>query len=143
MSAFKLVLLSVVLFAASAVAQQAGKSLGPTYVLTAEISVTPTNNADRQARNYSTMGVFSNQTYFEWESFDGWYNNPAHPEWGGAGKCVDKSSRSRSVRLEQTLHGARSDRSYLRFFPPLSLFVSQICLWKGRHQLCTQTVHMR
>ena len=23
---------------------------------------------------------------FEWEGYDGWYNNPAHPDWGGAGK---------------------------------------------------------
>lgn len=23
--------------------------------------------------------------YFEWEGYDGWYNNPAHPDWGGAG----------------------------------------------------------
>jgi len=22
---------------------------------------------------------------YEYESYDGWYNNPAHPEWGGAG----------------------------------------------------------
>ena len=26
-----------------------------------------------------------NNTYFEWEGYDGWYNNPAHPDWGGAG----------------------------------------------------------
>ena len=25
---------------------------------------------------------------YEYESYDGWYNNPAHPEWGGAGKPV-------------------------------------------------------
>ena len=35
----------------------------------------------------------------EWEGYDGWYNNPAHPEWGGAGAygcvCVDAC---RSVR---------------------------------------------
>ena len=23
--------------------------------------------------------------HFEWEGYDGWYNNPAHPDWGGAG----------------------------------------------------------
>ena len=23
---------------------------------------------------------------FEWESYNGWYNNLAHPDWGGAGK---------------------------------------------------------
>ena len=25
---------------------------------------------------------------FEWEGYDGWYNNPAHPDWGGAGKTI-------------------------------------------------------
>ena len=26
------------------------------------------------------------QEYYEWEGYDGWYNNPAHPDWGGAGE---------------------------------------------------------
>ncbi len=26
------------------------------------------------------------QVNYEWEGYDGWYNNPAHPEWGGAGE---------------------------------------------------------
>jgi len=26
------------------------------------------------------------EEYYEWEGYDGWYNNPAHPEWGGAGE---------------------------------------------------------
>ena len=24
----------------------------------------------------------------EYEGYDGWYNNKAHPDWGGAGKCL-------------------------------------------------------
>lgn len=24
--------------------------------------------------------------YYEWEGYDGWYNNPSHPDWGGAGE---------------------------------------------------------
>lgn len=23
---------------------------------------------------------------YEWEGYDGWYNNPSHPDWGGAGQ---------------------------------------------------------
>ena len=23
---------------------------------------------------------------YEWEGYDGWFNNPAHPDWGGAGR---------------------------------------------------------
>ena len=25
---------------------------------------------------------------YEWEGYDGWYNNPAHPDWGGAGTYI-------------------------------------------------------
>ena len=28
----------------------------------------------------------------EWEGYDGWYNNPAHPEWGGAGMFVSRAA---------------------------------------------------
>lgn len=24
----------------------------------------------------------------EWEGYDGWYNNLAHPDWGGAGNYL-------------------------------------------------------
>ena len=27
-------------------------------------------------------------TDYEWIGYDGWYNNPAHPEWGGAGRFM-------------------------------------------------------
>lgn len=30
-------------------------------------------------------GFDASNVYFEWEGYDGWYNNPAHPDWGGAG----------------------------------------------------------
>lgn len=29
---------------------------------------------------------FGENEYYEWEGYDGWFNNPAHPEWGGSGK---------------------------------------------------------
>jgi len=39
------------------------------------------------------------EEYYEWEGYDGWYNNPAHPEWGGAGECSSGlASISRQVR---------------------------------------------
>ena len=25
---------------------------------------------------------------YEWEGYDGWYNNPSHPDWGGAGELL-------------------------------------------------------
>ena len=77
--------------AALTAAQSAGRNLGPTYTLQTFINLTVTNYEDRQEFNFSrnassTMASFSRQIYFEWESYDGWFNNPAHPEWGGAGK---------------------------------------------------------
>lgn len=33
------------------------------------------------------MGIeFDYENEQEWEGYDGWYNNLAHPDWGGAGK---------------------------------------------------------
>ena len=60
--------------------------LGPVYVLRAEININ--NIGDRQRINVTNS--FSHEEYYEWEGFDGWFNNPAHPEWGGAGKKVVK-----------------------------------------------------
>ncbi len=68
--------------------QKLGKNLGPTYTLQNVINVSPDNKADRNEKSFSQKGMFSNASYFEWESYDGWYNNLAHPEWGGAGKLI-------------------------------------------------------
>ena len=75
----------LLILAAFSAAQTAGRNLGPTYML--NITITVDNSADRQVKNFSaTAGTFSDVPYYEWESYDGWFNNPAHPEWGGAGK---------------------------------------------------------
>ena len=54
---------------------------GPVYELAANIDID--NSVSRSDFNlmFDTDG-----RYYEWESYDGWFNNPAHPEWGGAGK---------------------------------------------------------
>lgn len=36
---------------------------------------------------------------FEWEGYDGWYNNPAHPDWGGAGKCMHTQLKKQTVNV--------------------------------------------
>lgn len=38
-----------------------------------------------------TFPFFSVSDY-EWESYDGWYNNPAHPEWGGADMPMERKT---------------------------------------------------
>lgn len=89
-------LLALLMAAATAVYNGPGVNLGPTYTLQNYISVD--NSKDRQAKikNFSMNGkeYFSEVEYFEWQGYDGWFNNPAHPEWGGAGKpykliCAD------------------------------------------------------
>ena len=102
----------VLLFVAAASAAGAGVNLGPTYVLENYIAVN--NTADR-ARTAPSSTVYSDRKYYEWESYDGWFNNPAHPEWGGAGKLVE---------LRMTLKTS----SFFFFFP------FQICPWRGRRQ---------
>ena len=66
-----------------------GPELGPVYTLQKFIP-TGLNSDDRMdlmnRLNVSGVVKSSTETHFEWEGYDGWYNNPAHPEWGGAGK---------------------------------------------------------
>ena len=80
----------MLLFAASRVTGEYGQRLGPTYVLQTSIDITPNNRMDRAVKNFSKMDVFSDVSYFEWEGYDGWFNNLAHPEWGGTGECIIK-----------------------------------------------------
>lgn len=63
--------------------------LGPRYVLPDDIPGQPDNSEYQRNLNLSAenpLRIFSDQFYYEWEGYDGWFNNPAHPEWGGAGK---------------------------------------------------------
>jgi hypothetical protein len=115
-------LLALLVAAAQAQLPGAGVRLGPTYTLQNYITVD--NSADRNTKNFSrttanAAQVFSHVEYFEWESYDGWFNNPAHPEWGGAGKPYNPAGCRTCITMGASLH-----------FFPLSL---QTCLWKGRH----------
>lgn len=81
------------LLVAAVTGQGAGVNLGPTYTLQNFIQVD--NSMDRQVKNFSATreratAAFSEVEYFEWETYDGWFNNPAHPEWGGAGKPYNR-----------------------------------------------------
>ena len=60
----------------------------PVYTLQTMINVSP-SNADNRTSIQSEIGIVFNadETHYEWENYDGWFNNPAHPDWGGAGKC--------------------------------------------------------
>ena len=66
-----------------------GSELGPVYEL--QVFISPGLNYDDRGtieRDLNVSGIIgsSKEVYYEWETFDGWYNNPAHPEWGGTGK---------------------------------------------------------
>ncbi len=69
-----------------------GPELGPVYLLNTEILRNPElNRADRvrimeRINVTDSIQVGEPEVHYEWENYDGWYNNPAHPEWGGAGK---------------------------------------------------------
>ena len=60
--------------------------LGPVYTLQVEIPVNNSESRDNVNPAFSQFKNFSLVEYYEWEGYDGWFNNPAHPEWGGAGK---------------------------------------------------------
>lgn len=59
----------------------------PVYTLENDINVSPNNDADRTSINNGIV-FNANETHYEWENYDGWFNNPAHPDWGGAGECT-------------------------------------------------------
>ena len=68
------------------------QQLGPVYTLQDSADLRNTiNNRDsvvNRGLDFSSdpLRYFDQVEYFEWESYDGWFNNPAHPEWGGAGE---------------------------------------------------------
>ena len=66
-----------------------GSELGPVYELQ-RIIPSDLNEVDQEVivRELNVSNIIRSTigTEYEWETFDGWYNNPAHPEWGGAGK---------------------------------------------------------
>lgn len=62
-----------------------GPQLGPVYRLQSRIRDN-LNEMDRLNISSRLNGLFDGgELHYEWENYDGWYNNPAHPEWGGAG----------------------------------------------------------
>ena len=65
-----------------------GSELGPVYELQRFIPDLNENDRANIVEELNVSRTIENSTgvYYEWETFDGWYNNPAHPEWGGAGK---------------------------------------------------------
>ncbi len=75
---------TLVLLLAALSAAQSGSLPGPTYLLENFIAIN--NSAYQQAVKTRAQESFSTTPYYEWEGYDGWFNNPAHPEWGGAGK---------------------------------------------------------
>lgn len=60
--------------------------LGPVYNLNPVPPLPADNTLDQIAIYRDKFRNFSDVEYYEWEGYDGWFNNPAHPEWGGAGK---------------------------------------------------------
>ena len=47
---------------------------------------TNNNNGERAQMTDRIRSAINEEEHYEWEGYDGWYNNPAHPEWGGAGR---------------------------------------------------------
>ncbi len=88
MALFKACLL-VLAFASAAMAQGAGYTgplSEPSYILNELGNIPVNNSADRDMVEADIAVNISGRTYFEWQGYDGWFNNPAHPDWGGAGK---------------------------------------------------------
>lgn len=46
----------------------------------------PYYGSENPESNLSAVWESVIETHYEAEGYDGWYNNRAHPDWGGAGK---------------------------------------------------------
>lgn len=78
-------------FACVASAQVPGDQLGPTYTLQTRIYIDNArdrSNVTTRISEGNTLDLNYEEEHYEWENYDGWFNNPAHPEWGGAGKAM-------------------------------------------------------
>ena len=79
--------LLVLAFASAAMAQGYDGPLSePLYTLQNDIQVDNQMDRDEINSRVDFNNSISSQIYFEWQSYDGWFNNPAHPDWGGAGE---------------------------------------------------------
>jgi hypothetical protein len=84
-----LLLLAFVCAASAQSYSPPGSELGPTYTLRTKIPINNTRdqiNVNMRISNNDQLELNYDETHYEWENYDGWYNNPAHPEWGGAGE---------------------------------------------------------
>ena len=115
MSAAALQVCLLLLAAASALAQ-----LGPVYELNPNPPVPALNDADQAAIYRNKFNNFSDVEYYEWEGYDGWFNNPAHPEWGGAGKEMQQSQSAKYAK----------NKKQTAFLPrmPLAIALSPVLL---------------
>ena len=59
---------------------------GPVYELEFDVRGTLANFNDQYITSRFVNITFSDEKNFEWESYDGWFNNAAHVEWGGYGE---------------------------------------------------------
>ena len=66
-----------------------GPQLGPRYELQTfipeDLNIAYRNAITTRINASGVIGA-GTEVHYEWENYDGWYNNPAHPEWGGAGE---------------------------------------------------------
>ena len=94
--------LLVLAFASAAMAQGYDGPLSePRYTLRNNIQID--NEGDRNTINSKVNfnNSISPRVYFEWQSYDGWFNNPAHPDWGGAGELDCPNAHYRKLMLEK------------------------------------------
>ena len=92
--------------------------LGPVYVLQDSANIGIDNSADQVGTNFgaNATAYFDDIVYYEWESYDGWYNNPAHPEWGGAGKFANSAATFACHCPRPHINAMYQKKNYYCFF---------------------------
>ena len=70
---YAVLLLACAAYMASA--QVPGDQLGPTYTL--QTIITVNNTQDRMDAGINSSKINYEESHYEWENYDGWFNNPA------------------------------------------------------------------
>ncbi|XP_063956076.1 dual oxidase 2-like isoform X4 [Lytechinus pictus] len=111
----------------------------PNPATTPKMEDEPIVNNNRRLRN---MGSFDDDRHFEPEAFDGWYNNKAHPDWGGAELSMTRrlpvayedgvyamagTDRPNPMTIsKETMQGVTGERSHLRRTALMTFFGQQV-----------------
>ena len=75
----------------------------------ADVCVLPHIGQGSRGEHKADFPNIKNLSHVEYEGYDGWYNNRAHPDWGGVGMSIFLILHSVSYYTAYRLHSVSSE----------------------------------